>query len=151
VLKSLVLSFHNAQMRGCISGVPTSKKGPKITHLFFADDSLVFCKANRVEWRRLLNLIETYERGSGQRINLAKTAVFFSRNTCQSRREEIKASFGPGEANNYDSYLGLPTLVGKNRNLAFKEIKDKVIRKLNNWKSKLLTLAGKEVLLKAVV
>jgi hypothetical protein len=143
--------LHNAQMRGCISGVPTSKKGPKITLFFFADDSLVFCNANRVEWRRLLNLIETYERGSSQRINLAKTAVFFSRNTCQSRREEIKASFGLGEANSYDSYLGLPTLVGKNRNLAFKEIKEKVIRKLNNWKSKLLTLAGKEVLLKAMV
>jgi len=120
--------LQNAQMKGCISGVPTSKKGPKITHLFFADDNLVFCKANRVEWRRLLNLIETYERGSGQKINLVKTAVFFSRNTCQSRRKEIKASFGLGEANNYDSYLGLPTLVGKNRNLAFKEIKEKVIR-----------------------
>jgi hypothetical protein len=47
--------------------------------------------------------------------------------------------------------LGLPTLVVKNRNYAFKAIKERVIRKLNNWKTKLLTLAGKEVLLKAVV
>jgi hypothetical protein len=142
---------QNAQMNGFISGVPTSKKGPKITHLFFADDSLVFCKANRVEWRRLLNIIATYERGSGQKINLLKTAVFFSRNTCFSRRKEILESSGLEEANMYDSYLGLPTLVGKNRNHAFKEIKERVIWKLNNWKSKLLTLAGKEVLLKAVV
>jgi len=28
--------LQNAQMKGIISGVPTSKKGPKITHLFFA-------------------------------------------------------------------------------------------------------------------
>lgn len=58
---------------------------------------------------------------------------------------------GLSEANRYDSYLGLPTLVGKSQVKAFKAIKEKVTRKLNNWKAKLLTLAGKEILLKAVV
>jgi hypothetical protein len=41
--------LQHALLKGTISGVPTSKKGPKITHLFFADDSLIFCKANQVE------------------------------------------------------------------------------------------------------
>jgi hypothetical protein len=143
--------LHHAHTKGAISGVPTSKNGPKITHLFFADDSLVFCKANQVKWRRLLNILDTYERWSGQKINLSKTAVFFSRNTCLSRRQEILALSGLSEVNRYDSYLGLPTLVGKSRIKAFNTIKEKVIRKLNNWKAKLLTLAGKEILLKAVV
>jgi hypothetical protein len=58
---------------------------------------------------------------------------------------------GLSEANRYNSYLGLPTLVGKNQINAFKEIKERVIQKQNNWKAKLLTLAGKEILLKAVV
>jgi hypothetical protein len=98
-----------------------------------------------------MNIIDTYEIGSGQKINLHKTAVFFSRSTCLSRRKEILDLSDLLEANRYDSYLGLPTLVGKNKNHAFKEIKERVIRKLNNWKSKLLTLAGKEVLLKAIV
>ncbi|XP_062171126.1 uncharacterized protein LOC133876913 [Alnus glutinosa] len=107
--------------------------------------------ANNVEWRRILNIIETYERGSVQRINVKKTAVFFSRNTCVDRRKEIIDLSGLVEANRYDSYLGLPTLVGKNRTDAFKNIKEKAFQKLNNWKSRLLSLAGKEVLLKAVV
>jgi len=80
-----------------------------------------------------------------------KPAVFFSRNTCVDRRKEIINLFGLVEANRYDSYLGLQTLVGKKMTDAFKNIKEKVIRKLNNWKSRLLSLAGKEVLLKAVV
>jgi len=140
-----------AQQKGVISGVPTSKKGPSISHLFFADDSLVFCKANMVEWRRILNIIDVYERGSGQRINVNKTAVFFSRNTSVDIRRQIIHLSGLVEANRYDSYLGLPTLVGRKRTVAFQSIKDKVIRKLNNWKSKLLSLAGKEILIKAVV
>jgi hypothetical protein len=153
ILCAEVFSFllHNAQMKDLISGVPTSKKGPSISHLFFADDSLVFCEANNVEWRRILKIIQTYERGLGQKINMEKTTVFFSRNTCSVRRKEIIGLSGLEEANRYDSYLGLPTLVGKNRIHAFKNIKEKVARKLHNWKFRLLSLAGKEVLLKAVV
>jgi hypothetical protein len=89
-----------------------------------------------VEWRRLLNILDTYERRFGQKINLNKTTVFFSRNTCLSRRHEILALSGLSEANRYDSYLGLHTLVGKSQVKAFKAIKEKVIRKLNNWKAK---------------
>lgn len=39
-----------AEVKGIISGVPTSPKGPKISHIFFVDDSIIFCKSNSVEW-----------------------------------------------------------------------------------------------------
>lgn len=39
-----------AEVKGIISGVPTSPKGPKISHIFFVDDSILFCKSNSVEW-----------------------------------------------------------------------------------------------------
>ena len=66
-----------AETAGVITGVPTSKKGPKLTHLFFADDSLLFCKANSVEWRRLTKILERYEEASGQKLNKDKTSIFF--------------------------------------------------------------------------
>jgi hypothetical protein len=51
---------------------------------------------------------------------------------------------------NYDKYLGEPTLVGKSRTRAFNWIKGRVWNCLNNWKTKFLSQANKEILIKAV-
>jgi len=47
--------------------------------------------------------------------------------------------------------LGLPTLIGKNKKASFKYIKERVWAKLQGWKEQLLSQAGREVLLKAVI
>jgi hypothetical protein len=131
--------------------VPTSPKGPRLSHLFFVDDSLLFCKANSVEWRRLTKILEKYEKASGQKLNKEKTSLFFSRNTSLAKREEISHLSGLKATEKYEKYLGLPTLVGQSRSKAFKGIKDKVWVKLHDWKVHFLSQAGKEILIKAVI
>ena len=49
-----------------------------------------------------------------------------------------------------EKYLGLPSLVGRNKKNTFNSIKDKLRKKLAGWKGKLLSKAGKEVLIKVV-
>ena len=44
-----------------LSGVPTSPVGPWLNHLFFADDSLIFCKAQEGDWNRLTTILDGYE------------------------------------------------------------------------------------------
>jgi hypothetical protein len=144
------LLFHAKNTR-VISGLPTSKRGPKLSYLFFADDSLIFYQANKVEWRRVLRILGVYEAGTGHKLNLQKTSLFFSRNTTMERRVEILNISGLTEATRIDSYLGLPTLVGRSKIQSFNGIKDRVWKRLNNWKVKFLSQAGKEILLKAVV
>lgn len=75
----------------------------------------------------------------------------FSRNTSQRRRSEILELSGLLKAHRIDTYLGLPTFVGKSRTQTFKDIIEKVSKRLENWKCSFLAQAGKEVLLKAVV
>lgn len=47
-----------------------------MSHLFFADDSLVFCKATMEEWDFLNNILGLYEFSSGQKLNRDKTSLF---------------------------------------------------------------------------
>lgn len=51
---------------------------------------------------------------------------------------------------NYEKYLELPTFIGRSKNEAFKGILDRVRSKVSHWSTKLLSQAGKEILLKAV-
>ncbi|XP_042983209.1 uncharacterized mitochondrial protein AtMg00310-like [Carya illinoinensis] len=50
-----------------------------------------------------------------------------------------------------EKYLGLPITVGRSKYNSFRVIKDKVWKKLQNWKNQFLSPPGKEVLLKAVI
>jgi hypothetical protein len=95
--------------------------------------------------------LKAYEKASGQQLNKEKTEIFFSRNTPLEIRQKILEIAGIPSSQRYDTYLGLPALVGKSRTTAFQSIKDKVWRRLQDWKLNFLSQAGKEVLLKAVI
>jgi hypothetical protein len=99
----------------------------------------------------LTSLLKKYEEASGQRLNCSKTSIFSSKNTPQEIREEIVTEAGIPVTQRYDTYLGLPALVGKSRMAAFKKLKDRVWKRLQDWKIKFLSQAGKEILIKAVI
>ena len=50
----------------------------------------------------------------------------------------------------FDTYLGLPTLVGRSKYQTFSFLKDRVWKKIQGWKGRLLSRTGKEVLIKVV-
>ena len=66
-------------------------------------------------------------------------------------RNHIKQALGVPEIKQYGKYLGLSSFVGKKKKASFNFIKEKVWRKLQCWEEKLLSQAGREVLIKTVV
>ena len=50
----------------------------------------------------------------------------------------------------YEKFLGLPSLVGRNKKESFTHIKQQIWKKLQGWESKLLSQAGSEILIKVV-
>ena len=70
------------------------------------------------------------ERASGQKINSNKKTLFFSQNVLGSVKESIKNLLGVLEIKEYEKYLGLPTMVGRNKKASLNYIKDRVWGKL---------------------
>lgn len=118
---------------------------------FFADDSIIFTRANDREVTVISDLLKDYEGLSVQKINLDKCEVSFSKNLEEEYRERVKANLGMDKVHWHDKYLGLPTLICRSKKVSFASIKDKIRRKLQGWKEKLISRAGKEVLIKSVV
>lgn len=58
--------FHRAEEDGSLQGVQVCPTAPKINHLFFADDSLIFMKANEPSARRLQEILALYEDASAK-------------------------------------------------------------------------------------
>ena len=79
---------------GRIHGVSISRYAPTISHLLFADDSLLFCQNKQEEVQVISDVIELYAVASGQCINLEKSSVFFSNNTSRMQRDWIKNELG---------------------------------------------------------
>ena len=74
-------------------------------------------------------LLNLYEKASGQKINSAKTTLFFSKNVLDSTKETIKNLLGVAEIKDYEKYLGLPAVVGRNKKASLNYIKDRVWEK----------------------
>ncbi|XP_043706355.1 uncharacterized protein LOC122656002 [Telopea speciosissima] len=125
ILCSQALSavIKKAEGEGNIKGVRVRHRSEPITHLLFADDCLLFSRVNLQEVNSLKDCLDLYCNATGQAINLKKSSL----------------------------YLGLPTHFGVAKNDVFNDIKERTLSKLQGWKGKLLSHAGKEVLIKSAV
>jgi hypothetical protein len=71
--------LRQAQVERQISGVKFGSDGPTVTHLLFADNSIVFLKASSASLATLRGILHDYEESSGQKVNLEKSSIFFGR------------------------------------------------------------------------
>lgn len=101
-------------------------------HLFFAEDSMLFCKALLTKWLAVQHVLNISENASGQCLNRHKYSIFFSANTTTVTKNQLTNLSGVLSCYNQELYLGLPTYVGKAKNRTFKIIKDKVWARLDN-------------------
>uniref|UniRef100_A0A803P8W5 Reverse transcriptase domain-containing protein n=1 Tax=Cannabis sativa TaxID=3483 RepID=A0A803P8W5_CANSA len=98
---------------GNLKGLSISRGAPSVTHLLFADDSLLFCQAHDSSCQAIRRVLDVYHRASGQLLNTDKTVMSFSPNV----NVELKASFnnvlGMPICDLHEKYLGLPSYAAR--------------------------------------
>ncbi|CAA0840468.1 RNA-directed DNA polymerase (reverse transcriptase)-related family protein, partial [Striga hermonthica] len=83
--------------------------------------------------------------------NLDKSAIYFSKNTPQSIQTQICHTLLGITAQTHTKYLGLPLGIGNSKIGTFSFLEESVKNRISNWKTKFLSFAGKEVLLRSVL
>ncbi|KAL5575991.1 hypothetical protein UlMin_017690 [Ulmus minor] len=143
--------LHHYEQARKLQGLKCGLRGPTISHLLFADDSLLFIEAKTNACSALKEVLNLYEAASGQAVNLLKSAVCFGPKLPKDEVASMVALLGIPRVRCHEKYLGLPCFTGKNKHGIFSSIKDRVWNKLCGWKSKLLSAGGWEILSKAVI
>ena len=110
-----------------------------VSHLLFADDSLILMKAYTLNAASLQHVLKTYCQSSGQMVSFAKSSVFFSPNTSVVTRAEICQELHIDTEALSDKYLGLPAMVGADRSDCFKHFIERIRERLRGWMEKQLS------------
>lgn len=142
--------FKRAKVLGLITGVHIAANGPFLTHLQFADDTMVFCNASRDEVLNVKNILLFFEAVSGLKINFHKSVVsgvglshaelmaFADCLGCKSQTLPMK-------------YLGLPLGANPRKKSTWKPVIDNFQKKLAMWKRRHISFGGRIALIKSVL
>jgi len=80
IICSEVLSglISKAREDGILHGISIATNVSPISHLLYADDIILFCKAKPTETIAIKSIRYIYQQASGQRVNLDKSEMIFS-------------------------------------------------------------------------
>jgi hypothetical protein len=143
--------LKEAMRTGVLEGIKIADSAPKVNHLLFADDCILFCKADVAEATKLKGVLDKYCDASGQCVSQEKSSVYFGKGCADNYRQEIKHALQLHKETLNDKYLGLPTDVGRSKNGAFGYIKERIWKRVQGWMEKFLSGGGKEILIKSVL
>jgi hypothetical protein len=108
--------LKQAQSEREVAGVQFGSDGPTVTHLLFADDSIVFLEASSSNLQALKRILREYETCSGQKVNLQKSSIYFGKGLDETAHSNLRQTVGIQCEALSEKYLGLPTVVGRVRN-----------------------------------
>lgn len=131
--------------------IQLNRGGPKLSHLAFADDVILFAEASMDQVESITTILDLFCKSSGQKLSVEKTRIYFSKNVHWNVRCQISESFGFARIDDLGKYLGVPLLHKKMSKATYRSIIEKADRRLSMWKAKNLSFAGRVTLTKSVL
>jgi hypothetical protein len=135
---------------GNIQELQICRRSPGISHLLFADDSLLFFKANMEQASKINVVLRTYEASTGQLLSPEKCSLMLGRKCSDDDGKVVAQVLNIENTSFDDKYLGLPIPEGRMKNDKFQPSKEKLKKKCSDWSKKYMSGAAKETLVKSV-
>ncbi|CAN1135617.1 Putative ribonuclease H protein At1g65750 [Linum perenne] len=123
--------------------ITLTRGGTKLTHMFFADDLVLFGYATVQHAARINEVLNNFCSLSGQEINRDKSRIFFSKNVKRDRSGEVCEVLGMQPTQNLGRYLGVPLIHGRNSKGLYQYLIERLEQKLAGWKVGSLSMAGR--------
>ena len=102
--------------------IDLSQRGPKLSHVCFADDLILFAEASVAQVRVVRRVLESFCLASGQKVSLEKSKIFFSSNVSRDMERLISVESGIESTKELGKYLGMPILQKRMNNETFVEV-----------------------------
>lgn len=129
---------------------PTLTDGKRVTHLQYADDTIIMLKPNIESVELLKRALLAFEKMSGLKINYAKSDIL-PINLSQSEAGSLADVIGCKIGDPPLTYWGIPIHWRKPGRSVWNDLIQKLQKKLSSWKGRFLSLGGKIVMLKSVL
>jgi hypothetical protein len=111
--------IKNQEQCGLLKGVRNGVTGPPISHLLFADDSVSFTRADMKSINSLKSVLKTYSEGSGQRIDLQKSTLFFGSRCPGHIKQQVMDALEVHNESTHSNYFGMLIYVDQSKTYAF--------------------------------
>lgn len=149
VAECLARLTNEAIANNLIKGIGPSEAG-KATLTQFADDTFFFCKAKIRYLKNLKFLWRLFEWASGMKINTEKSELYYLGQKDEKRARLaniLKCKVGTRPT----KYLGFPLSPKPPPKESWREVIQKLHRKIRGWQAKLLSRGGRLILVNAVL
>lgn len=81
---------------------------------------------------------------------MVKSEISFNKNVSENSWASLSQILGVRQSLGSGKYLGLPSMIGRSKKTTFSYIKDCIWNRINFWNNKLLSMVGREILIKSV-
>lgn len=126
------------------------KHGLCISHLQFADDSILFCQNDMKSAEQIRSVFAAFQMISGLKINLKKSCVY-GVGVPEERMQDVASLLGCANGKLPFNHLGMMFGSNPKRYKSWEPILMKCKQRLNEWKRKNLSLGERIVLIKSVL
>ncbi|KAH1113395.1 hypothetical protein J1N35_006773 [Gossypium stocksii] len=131
-MKWLGHSINSAMLRGIWNPIRLSCSRPPLSHLFFANNLVIFCKAYAKHGKLLKEILHDFCELLGHKLNLRKTYIFFSKGVGELVSSMLSNMIGFQKAHDLGHYLGVPLFHQRVTNNTMYFVVEKVRMKLQS-------------------